>query len=170
MPCPGNAALRSVGLMTTEVSRPKVEVLSVQECWRLLRSESVGRLAVCVYDHLDIFPVTYKVGHGTVMFLTGAGTKLTSALAGPPIALEADHVSPDMGVAWSVTIKGQATSTELTQEVREAGGLLLPPWETGRKHRLMRVIPDTVSGRRFRISPPLTWSGPLDDAIRAGLE
>ena len=170
MPCPDSAPLRIVGLMTTEVSMPKIEVLSTQECWRLLQSVSVGRLAVRVYDHLDIFPVSYKVDHGALIFRTGAGTKLSSALAGPPIALEADHVSPDEGVAWSVTVKGQATSMELTAEVLNTAGLVLPPWETGRKHRLIRVIPDTVSGRRFKISPPLTWSGPLDDATRAGRE
>lgn len=170
VPCPGSAPLPIVGLMTPEVSMPEVEVLSAQECWGLLRSVSVGRLAVCVYDHLDIFPVNYKVDHGTLIFRTGAGTKLSSALAGLPVALEADCVRPDEGVAWSVTVKGQATSMELTQEVLNTAGVLLSPWETGRKHRLLRVIPEAVSGRRFTLSRPLIWSAPVDDANRAGLE
>lgn len=170
VPCPGNAPLRTVGIMTTEVSMPEVEVLSAQECWRLSRSVSVGRLAVWVYDYLDIFPINHKVDHRALNFRTGVETKLSSALAGSPIALEADHVSPDEGIAWSVTVKGQATSMERTQEVQDTADLLLTPWETGRRHRLIRVIPDTVCGRRFKISAPLTWSDPLDDATRAGLE
>lgn len=170
VPCPGNAPLRTVGIMTTEVSMPEVEVLSAQECWRLSRSVSVGRLAVWVYDYLDIFPVNLKVDHRALNFRTGVETQLSSAWAGSPIALEADHVSPDEGIAWSVTVKGQATSMERTQEVLDTADLLLTPWETGRRHRLIRVIPDTVGGRRFKISAPLTWSDPLDDATRAGLE
>ena len=156
--------------MAHEASIPKAEVLSSSECWRLLRSVSVGRLAVWVNDHPDIFPLNYKVDHGTLVFRTGPGTKLSSALAGPPVALEADGVSPDEGVAWSVIVKGQATAVERTQDVLDTAGLLLFPWETGRKDHFLRVIPDTVSGRRFRIAPPLTWWSPLDDATRAGLE
>lgn len=156
--------------MVHDASLPKAEVLSTGECWRLLRSLSVGRLAVWVNDHPDIFPVNYKVDHGTLVFRTGAGTKLSSALTGPPVAFEADGASPDDGIAWSVIVKGQATAVERTQDVLDTVGLLLFPWETGRKDHFIRIIPDTVSGRRFRIAPPLTWWSPLDDATRAGLE
>src|SRR5690242_20813761 len=78
--------------MSNEASTPQAEVLSSSECWKLLRSVSVGRLAVWVNDHPDIFPLNYKVDHGTLVFRTGAGTKLSASLAGPPVALEADGV------------------------------------------------------------------------------
>ncbi|KRE64978.1 flavin-nucleotide-binding protein [Arthrobacter sp. Soil736] len=156
--------------MMNEASVPEAEVLASHECWRLLRSVSLGRLAVWVNDHPDIFPINYKVDHGTLVFRTGAGTKLSSALAGAPVALEADGVDADAGVAWSVVVKGQANAVERTQELLDTVGLLLFPWETGRKDHFIRIVPDTVSGRRFTIAPPLTWWSPLDDATRAGLE
>jgi hypothetical protein len=37
----------------------------------LLRSAEVGRLAVSVADHPDIFPINYLVDHGTIVFWTG---------------------------------------------------------------------------------------------------
>jgi hypothetical protein len=156
--------------MNKEAALPESEGLPSQECWQLLRTVSVGRLAVWVYDHPDIFPINYKVDHGTVVFRTGAGTKLSASLGEAPVALEADGVDADAGVAWSVVVKGQAGAVERTQEVLDTVGLLLFPWQTGHKDHFIRIVPDSITGRRFRIAPPLTWWSPLDDATRAGLE
>jgi len=41
--------------------RTKLQVLSLIACDRHLRSESVGRVAVMVDDHPEIFPVNYAV-------------------------------------------------------------------------------------------------------------
>ena len=69
---------------------PTVEELSESACWALLRTTSVGRLAVWVDDHPDIFPINYAVDHGTVVFRSSAGTKISAALADSPVAVEAD--------------------------------------------------------------------------------
>ena len=67
-----------------------VDELSESACWELLRTTSVGRLAVWVEDHPDIFPLNYAVDHGTVVFRSRTGTKLSAALPDSPVALEAD--------------------------------------------------------------------------------
>ena len=77
----------------------EVENLDNHECWRLLRGVSVGRLAVWVDDHPDIFPINYKVDHGTLVFRTADGTKLQAATATPrwrwrPTALTPTAASP----------------------------------------------------------------------------
>jgi uncharacterized protein len=156
--------------MTNKPSTPEAEVLQPGQCWELLRGVSVGRLAVWVEDHPDIFPINYKVDHGTLVFRTGEGTKLHSALGEIPVALEADGVNPDTGVAWSVVAKGPAVAIRLTQEVLDTVGLLLFPWQAGRKDNFVRIVPTSITGRRFTVTPPLTWWSPLDDATRAGLE
>jgi nitroimidazol reductase NimA-like FMN-containing flavoprotein (pyridoxamine 5'-phosphate oxidase superfamily) len=84
--------------MTTDASIPKPANLPPEECWALLRGGSVGRLAVWVHDHPEIFPINYKVDHETLVFRTGAGTKLASAV-GNMVALEADTADTDGGVA-----------------------------------------------------------------------
>ncbi|OFI38141.1 flavin-nucleotide-binding protein [Arthrobacter sp. SW1] len=157
-------------MTSKETSVPGVEDLSPEQCWEQLRGVSVGRLAVWVEDHPDIFPINYKVDHGTLVFRTGEGTKLHAALGGAAVALEADGVDQDSGIAWSVVVKGQAVAVKLTQEVLDTVGLLLFPWQAGRKDAFVRIVPTSVTGRRFKVAPPLTWWSPLDDATRAGLE
>src|SRR6476659_10821448 len=87
-----------------------VEDVSQDACWALLRTTTVGRLAVWVGDHPDIFPLNYAVDHGTLVFRTGEGTKLGGALGEVPVALEADGVDAVSGMAWSVVVKGKAAA------------------------------------------------------------
>ncbi|MFJ5956413.1 pyridoxamine 5'-phosphate oxidase family protein [Paenarthrobacter sp. NPDC092416] len=156
--------------MTNKPKVPEAEILDNKQCWELLRSVSVGRLAAWAGDHPEIFPINYKVDHGTVVFRTGEGSKLHAALSTAPVALEADGVDPGSGIAWSVVVKGKAESIKLTQDVLDTVGLLLFPWQAGRKDHFVRVVPTALTGRRFKVTPPLTWWSPLDDATRAGLE
>ena len=137
-----------------------VENLDHHECWRLLRSVSVGRLAVWVDDHPDIFPINYKVDHGTLVFRTAEGTKLQAATGDTPVALEADGVDADSGVAWSVVIKGQAAPVQNPQEVMDTVGLLLFPWQAGKEGTLR---PD-YAGDRHR---PALQGGPAADVVDA---
>lgn len=155
---------------TNQPETPATEILETNECWELLRGVSVGRLAVVVEDHPDIFPVNYKVDHGTLVFRTGEGTKLHAALGDAPVAIEADGVNADTGVAWSVVVKGQASAVKLTQDVLDTVGLLLFPWEAGQKDQFIRITPSKVTGRRFKVTPPVTWWSPLDDAPTARSE
>lgn len=158
------------GLAMTNNAVPETESLDIKACWEQLRSVSVGRLAVWDGDHPDIFPINYKVDHGTLVFRTGEGTKLHSVLGAAPVALEADGVDAGSGVAWSVVLKGKAESIKLTQDVLDTVGLLLFPWQAGRKDHFIRIVPTSMTGRRFKVTEPLTWWSPLDDATRAGLE
>jgi alkylation response protein AidB-like acyl-CoA dehydrogenase len=67
--------------MTHDPDTP-VEILATDECWALLRSTEVGRLAVAIMNKPDIFPVNYLVDHGAVVFRTAEGTKLAAAYSG----------------------------------------------------------------------------------------
>ena len=89
-----------------------MEVLDANACWDLLRGVSVGHLAVLVDGHPEIFPVNYKVDHGSVVFCTGEGTKLQAAARPTAVALEADGTDLDKRTAWSVQIRGHAEVLE----------------------------------------------------------
>jgi hypothetical protein len=147
-----------------------VEELSESACWELLRTTSVGRLAVWVDDHPDIFPLNYAVDHGTVVFRSGAGTKLSAALSDSPVALEADGYDAGTAEAWSVVIRGNAEEISQTEELIDTVDLPLFPWQGGDKGRFIRVVPMTTSGRRFPIADPRTWLTPLSGARRASTE
>ena len=148
---------------------PVAEVLNPQECWRLLSEASVGRLAVLVDGRPDIFPVNYKVDHESLVFRTGTGTKQQALDAESPLAFETDRVSAEFGVAWSVVVKGRAVRAAALDENMDALGRALFPWQGVGKDYLVRIVPETVTGRRFTISPG-TWTTPLNDATRAGME
>ena len=147
-----------------------VAELSESACWALLRTTSVGRLAVWVDDHPDIFPINYAVDHGTVVFRSRAGTKVSATLADAPVALEADGYDPETQEAWSVVVKGRAEEITGGPDLLDTIDLPLFPWQAGDKGRFIRIVPTTTSGRRFPVADPSSWLTPLSGAKRAAME
>jgi len=147
-----------------------VQNLEHHECWALLRTVSVGRLAVLVDGRPDIFPVNYTVDGGTLVFRTGQGTKLSAASGDAAVAVEADGVDPGTGLAWSVVIKGTAALVKSTEEVLETSRLHLFPWQSGRKDAFIRITPDSVTGRRFQVTDPMTWWTQISSSARTAPE
>ncbi len=132
-----------------------VKELDAPTCWALLRTAEVGRLAVIVAGAPDIFPVNFVVDHATVVIRTARGTKLAAAVGPTGVAFECDGYDPDVGEAWSVVLKGQIELKESLQEKIDTAELPLVPWHAGPKPCFLRVVPDTLSGRRFRtVRPP----------------
>jgi hypothetical protein len=147
-----------------------VEELPEDVCWSLLRTTSIGRLAVWVKDHPDIFPLNYAVDHGTVVFRSSAGTKISASLSDSPVALEADGYDAETATAWSVVIRGNAEEISRGQDLLDTVDLPLFPWQAGDKGRFIRIVPTATSGRRFPIADPSVWLTPLSGAKRASME
>lgn len=156
--------------MTDNTNVPVPEVLDEKECWALLSQTAVGRLAVIADGHPDVFPVNYKADGRTLVFRTGSGTKQQAIAADGVVALEADAVSAQFGLAWSVVVKGKAAEATPTghdlDDIRRA----LFPWQGVGQEHFVRITPESVTGRRFTMTAPLLWQTPLDDATRAGFE
>src|SRR6476661_507871 len=148
----------------------EVHNLEHHESWELLRTVSVGRLAVLVDGHPDIFPINYTVDGGTIVFRTGQGTKLAGASGGSQVAVEADGVDPVSGLAWSVVLKGPAVVVKGTEGILDTASLYLFPWQAGKKDTFIRVSPDTLTGRRFKVTAPMTWWTQLSGAAKAAPE
>ena len=127
-----------------------IDELDGTECWRLLEATEVGRLAVSMANHPDIFPINYVVDDETIVFRSGAGTKLAAAVLGRGVAFEIDGYDAERGEAWSVVIKGQASEVEGMMERMQADDLPLFPWHVGPKPNMVRIHPEMVTGRRFR--------------------
>jgi hypothetical protein len=108
----------------------------------------------------EIFPVNFVVDHGTVVFRSAAGTKLSGLHGDTFAAFEVDgHGANDL-TAWSVVIRGHleplVSFDPITTDV-----LPLFPLQGGRKPQFIRVVPDAITGRRFPIVDPSTWqTGP----------
>lgn len=154
--------------MSTHENR--VDELPLHTCWALLGAAGVGRLAVWVDDHPDIFPLNFVVDHGTLVFRSAAGTKLAGATADVPVALEIDGHEDSPPEAWSVVVKGRAEQIRETQELVDTLGLPLFPWQAGTKGKFIRIVPDLVTGRRFPIADPAVWRTTLPGGPRAPLD
>jgi hypothetical protein len=157
--------------MAADEPAPGVAYLEPNNCWALLRSHEVGRLAVSIEDRPDIFPINYVVDHGTVVFRTAEGTKLAGAIEAEAVAFEADGYEPGSGEAWSVVVKGHAEEITRVDELLDTVvGLPLFPWHAAPKQRFVRIVPDEISGRRFRVVDRDRWKTRLSDAPRAATE
>ena len=170
MPFSEAGGLPTLWRMTDNTNVPAPEILDAEECWALLSQTGVGRLAVIADGHPDVFPVNYKVDGQSLVFRTGSGTKHQAIQSDAVVALEADAVSSQFGLAWSVVIKGKAQETTPTgpdlDDIRRA----LFPWQGVGQEHFIRITPESITGRRFTVSAPLLWQTPLDDATRAGFE
>jgi hypothetical protein len=138
-----------------------ITVLDSDECWALLGRTEVGRLAVSIANHPDVFPINYVVDHETVVFRTAEGTKLAAAVLGTAVAFEIDGYDAETREAWSVVIKGWAVEIEQMYDLFDARDLPLFPWNAAPKHRFVRVSPSETTGRRFTVTDSASWHRPL---------
>lgn len=136
---------------TTPEGTTQIRELAPNECWERVRGSVMARLAVVHDDAPDIFPVNFVIDHGTVVIRTAGGTKHTAA-RNHVVAFEVDGYDLDTTEAWSVVLRGRATEVYAVDEAIEAMHLPLFPWAPGPKPHLLRITPDTVTGRRFTVT------------------
>jgi uncharacterized protein len=146
---------------------PDVSALPEHACWHLLRSAEVGRLALCIDGRVDIFPINYVVDHGTIVFRTGAGSKLAGLRANPWVAFEVDGYDLETNEAWSVVIKGRSSEAERLHEQIETIELPLFPWHADPKAHVVRIEPESTTGRRFGVVDYTAWDSPVTGVRRA---
>jgi uncharacterized protein len=128
-------------------------ILPVTECWDLVAGLTLGRLVTSVAGQPEIFPVNYVVQRHTVLFRTAEGTKLVSTAINNRVLFEVDDHNVAEG--WSVIIKGTARSLRTNEEIDEAERAQLLPWTASEKSHYVRIVPETVTGRRFRFGVPV---------------
>lgn len=129
----------------------QVDSISEEECWDLLLSSSLGRLAVAVRGDVDIYPVNFVASDRRLIFRTAQGTKLLELTVNERVAFETDGVGRDE--AWSVVVKGRARILEKQSEIAAADELPLRPLIPTLKYVFVEITPTEVTGRRFAIAP-----------------
>ncbi|MDO5752897.1 pyridoxamine 5'-phosphate oxidase family protein [Arthrobacter sp.] len=149
---------------------PKAAILTSAQCWTLLSQTHVGRLAVNVDGRPDVFPVNYELDGESLLFRTGDGTKIGAINDDGRVAFEVDSVNQKEGTAWSVVVKGDAEITSSNSHLLNAAERGLFPWQGVGKAHLVRIVPETVTGRSFTLDASVTQHVSFDEAMRAGLE
>lgn len=130
--------------------RTMLEVLTPRACRDLLTTGRIGRVAVVVEGHPEVFPVAYAVDGDAVVFRTDTGTKLHAAVHWPSVAFEVDEVDEVSGEAWSVLVVGPVSEVSDGETLRRLRALDLGAWAPGDGLHWLRVAPTKVTGRRAR--------------------
>ena len=133
------------------MSRTWLEELDGQQCAELLAISWMGRLAVNVGDHPEIFPVNHAFDPltGDIAFPSRTGTKLHAAIAAPWVAFEVDGVDGDDGSGWSVLVVGRAEEITNRHEIEHMIRLRKAGWALSEQSRWLRIRPQRITGRRI---------------------
>lgn len=131
-----------------ESTKPAIAELSEEECWALLSSAGLGRLAVIIDGGVDIFPVNYVAKDRRVYFSSAAGSKLMDITEESHVAFEVDGTADRR--RWSVVVKGAARRLDSDAEILESGVRELHTLAPIEKWNYVRITPTSVTGRRFR--------------------
>jgi hypothetical protein len=138
--------------MTSAEDSGALEEIEVEECWVLVRSRSIGRVAANRSGMGPlVVPINYAVDADlSIVFRSGAGTKLDAADQGI-LTLQIDEVDPLHRVGWSVIIEGLAHWVHDPTEHAP-----VEPWAPGEHPYIVRLHPHRVTGRRIRLVQPDT--------------
>jgi nitroimidazol reductase NimA-like FMN-containing flavoprotein (pyridoxamine 5'-phosphate oxidase superfamily) len=133
--------------MRVDTDEATLDELEHDECITLVRSMSIGRLAVAVDERGPlVVPVNYVLDGEVVVFRSGPGSKLY-ALRDTPVSFQVDSIDPFHRTGWSVLIRGVAH--EVTE--KEVEHLDVEPWGPGAKRHWIRLLPTSVTGRNIRL-------------------
>jgi nitroimidazol reductase NimA-like FMN-containing flavoprotein (pyridoxamine 5'-phosphate oxidase superfamily) len=131
-----------------------VDEIGIDECWRLLACQPVGRVAVMSGQYPLVLPVNYAVDEHAIVFRSSDGEK-QNRIHGSKVAFEVDQIDPFQRTGWSVLVKGVAHSLnvrgtpDLAERSYSEGAA---PWAPGERAYLVKIIPDEITGRRIRLA------------------
>lgn len=127
----------------------ELAVLGQAECLALLGGNQVGRVAIVVDGQPAICPVNYVVDGDSIVFRTNWPVLAHASLA--PLAFQIDGVDPGLQNGWSVMVQG--VCHDITDALDAASehlqALPVSPWAPGPRPRLLRLVPEAITGHRF---------------------
>lgn len=136
--------------------------IDAEECWRLLATQPVGRVAVIVGHYPLVFPVNFALDGRAIVYRTGTGAKVYSVHRSN-VTFQVDQIDPIQRTGWSVMVKGVAQELHAPRNretISRAEMTGATPWAPGQRDHVIRIIADQITGRRIRAGelPPATDS------------
>jgi len=122
--------------------------LTRTECFELLASHHVGRVAYC--DDLGpvVLPVNYVLDQETVLIQVSPHSTLARNLRSAPASFQLDDFDDYNQTGWSVLVRGDATyvdSADLPADDADRPHA----WAEGQRTLHVRIAPHDISGRRL---------------------
>jgi nitroimidazol reductase NimA-like FMN-containing flavoprotein (pyridoxamine 5'-phosphate oxidase superfamily) len=127
-----------------------LEKLSRAECFQLLGPRGIGRIAFNNASGLQVLPVNFVMTGTSIVIRTGEGSVIAMYAEGP-VSFEADHFDPEFGQGWSVLVRGDLHRVLQPGELRHLREECdLRPWPGGEHDLFVRIVPNSLTGRRIR--------------------
>ena len=104
-------------------AHPMPQTLTAMECYRLLESETVGRVSYASGALPAMAPVVYELRGLDILLRTERDQNLAQDFHESVITLQVDHIVRDTLSGWQVTVTGVATPYPGAEE--NAGAMLL---------------------------------------------
>lgn len=132
--------------------RGRLVDLSDDECWALLNTGVVGRIAWMRTDRPFVIPVNYTVDGTAIHIHTAAYSSLVQEIDDRMVAFQVDDIDTSTRSGSTVTAQGRA-------EIRYAGprvpaGPAVDVWAAGAKAATIVIDVIEVTGRRLESATP----------------
>ena len=130
--------------------RGRLASLDQEECWQLLDTTTVGRLAFAADTGIEILPLNFIVFERRIYCRTEPGSPIAALAKGrDDVAFEVDYHDDMNQSGWSVLVKGStAEAVALDAERALASTGRLGPWAPGDRSLVIVLSPRTLSGRK----------------------
>lgn len=126
-----------------------LEILHLGDCFRLLASTPVGRIAFTCGGEVLVLPVIFLVDGQDVAFRARIGSKLASVEVGQYVAFEVDSYDAAAGTGWSVVVRGLA-EVQSEEECARLDTLGMKAWGGSASERAwVRIRPASITGRQM---------------------
>lgn len=131
-----------------QAARGQLVDLSAEECWELITTTPVGRIAWSTSTGPVVVPVNFSVGGRSIKIRTAAYSSMVQKADVERVAFEVDHIDEATHAGWSVLARGRA-------EVRYGepdDGTGPEPWPRGPRSATVVIDVDEITGRW--LNPP----------------
>jgi nitroimidazol reductase NimA-like FMN-containing flavoprotein (pyridoxamine 5'-phosphate oxidase superfamily) len=134
-----------------QTSERYLEAIGRQQCFDLIESHHLGRIAWQAADLPQILPITYAMHQGSVYFRTLPDGILAELAQPTSVALEVDELDQQTRSGWSIVLHGRTSAVHEPDELTDLWASdSLVPWASGNRTLFIRIRPERVAGRVVR--------------------
>ena len=126
-----------------QAARGQLVDLSAEECWELITTTPVGRIAWSTSTGPVVVPVNFSVDGRSIKIRTAAYSSMVQKADLERVAFEVDHIDEATHTGWSVLARGRA-------EVRYGepdDGTGPQPWPRGPRSATVVIDVVEITGR-----------------------
>lgn len=126
--------------------------LDERECWQLIRTVPVGRLAFTEHALPVILPAHFIIRDAEIVLASLADARVISADRGAIVAFEVDAYQPATQEGWCVSTLGRSRRITDTQEITALDELHFNPWTGDPNRHYIAIEVNRLRGKALTLA------------------